>query len=240
MDLSLSVSPLIPSLQLPALLSWRVFVWHYFRLFVMGVLPETLFLLSVWHSEWTRPWFCLLLPHHHLKSCSVCISKMHIHIVFFSLFPPPISSFLPQTCTCIRLIYLCYVAFHFDNVLLGKSNVFIVGEKSVSVLPREWLIFPSFVFSPIYFIRLTLQLPIIVFFPLCLLFSPLISCFSRFFILFSSPTLCFHLFSLLQPPSVLACVAKIQPWGYIASFMWGPVVTLKACNVVCRFASAQL
>lgn len=36
------------------------------------------------------------------------------------------------------------------------------------------------------------------------------------------------------------CVANIRPWGYIASFMWGPVVTLKARNVVCRFASAQL
>lgn len=33
---------------------------------------------------------------------------------------------------------------------------------------------------------------------------------------------------------------NIQPLGYIASFMWGPVVTLKACYVVCRFASAQL
>lgn len=199
MDLSLSVSPLIPSLQLPALLSWRVFVWHYFRLFVMGVLPETLFLLSVWHSEWTRPWFCLLLPHHHLKSCSVCISKMHIHIVFFSLFPPPISSCLPQTCTCIRLIYLCYVAFHFDNVLLGKSNVFIVGEKSVSVLPREWLIFPSFVFSPIYFIRLTLQLPIIVFFPSAFcspLSSPVSPDFLFYFLLPLSASICFHFSSL--------------------------------------------
>lgn len=239
MDLSLSVSPLIPSLQLPALLSWRVFVWHYFRLFVMGVLPETLFLLSVWHSEWTRPWFCLLLPHHHLKSCSVCISKMHIHIVFFPYFPLP---FLP---VCLKHVHasVSSICVTLPSILITCCS----AKATFSLLGKN-----RYLFSPgsdSFFLVLSFHLFILsgwlysfpsLFFPLCLLFSPLISCFSRFFILFSSPTLCFHLFSLLQPPSVLACVAKIQPWGYIASFMWGPVVTLKACNVVCRFASAQL
>lgn len=73
--------------------------------------------------------------------------------------------------------------------------------------------------------------------------------------LFSSVTLfsvslCSFLWSPVSSICFLSCSGpllvwkyvwqNIQPWGYIASFMWGPVVTLKACYVVCRFASAQL
>ena len=104
-------------------------------------------------------------------------------------------------------------------------------KKSVSVISREWLIFPGFVFLPIYFSRVSPPPP--------LFFCSLVSSvtFVQIFLhcLFSS--ICFLLCS-----STLKwiCVAKIQPWGYIASFIWGPVVTLKAHKVVCRFASAQL
>lgn len=206
----------------------------------MGVLPATLFLLSVWHSEWTRPWFCLLLPHHHVKSCSVCISKMQIHIVFFPYFPllflpfylKHVHASVSSICVTLPSILITWCSAKATFSLLGKNrylfspgsdSFFLVLSFHLFILSGRLYSFPSLFFFPSAFCS-HLSSPV----------SP------DFFILFSSPTLCFHLFSLLQPPSVLACVAKIQPWGYIASFMWGPVVTLKACNVVCRFASAQL
>lgn len=169
MDLSLSVSPLIPSLQLPALLSWRVFVWHYFRLFVMGVLPETLFLLSVWHSEWIRPWFCLLLPHHHLKSCSVCISKMHIHIVFFPYFPLPFLPFclkhvhasVSSICVTLPSILITCCSAKATFSLLGKNrylfspgsdSFFLVLSFHLFILSGWLYSFPSLFFSPLPFV----------------------------------------------------------------------------------------
>lgn len=159
MDLSLSVSPLIPSLQLPALLSWRVFVWHYFRLFVMGVLPETLFLLSVWHSEWTRPWFCLLLPHHHLKSCSVCISKMHIPFLPFCL--KHVHASVSSICVTLPSILITCCSAKATFSLLGKNrylfspgsdSFFLVLSFHLFILSGWLYSFPSLFFSPLPFV----------------------------------------------------------------------------------------
>lgn len=92
MDLSLSV-PSNPSLTVPCsnltLLSWRVFVWHEFRVFVMGALPATLFLLSGWHFRWTRPWLylrssSLITMYIILLSLSALQTHTHAYIVSFS------------------------------------------------------------------------------------------------------------------------------------------------------------
>lgn len=179
----------------------------------MGVLPATLFLLSVWHVWWTRP--RLYLPSSSLITmCIIPLSlSAHLHTQFnFSLLLQPF---------CLK----------HTHVSLWSVSCFCFQRKKNSIcsLKGEWLIFPGFSFLPIYFSRVTLQLPSLSVFQ-SLLSSPD----------FSSLAPSFHLFSLFQLPSLLVCVAKIQPWGYIASFMWGPVVTLKAHYVICRFASAQL
>lgn len=125
-----------------------------------------------------------------------------------------------------------------DNFCRSRHNqcsnavvVFSRGKRK-SLLPKEWLIIPAFVFLSVYF-KSDFTAHIALFSPLCLLS----------YLLVPSHISVFGFFCLFCPfllPSLLICVAKILPWGCVAFFTWGPVVTFKACNVVCRSASGQL
>lgn len=134
-------------------------------------------------------------------------------------FPNLCSMFLPLFILCRPLS----LSQHFPlEVKLKKKNL-PLGNESLC---------PAIAFLPIYFCRVTLQRQHPLFYFAVFVFSSLICSF-------------LHLFSsrAVAPPLLWKYVwqkKNIQPWGYIASFMWGPVVTLKACYVVCRFASVQL
>lgn len=120
MDLLLSVpsNPCLQPTALPwlplssALLSTRVFVWREFRLFVMGVLPATLFLLSVWHFRWTRPWFYLCTPPPSSRCenlLGLCLICSHRRAAFSDLSLSVFNTYMHPT-----HLFILY----FDNVVL--------------------------------------------------------------------------------------------------------------------------
>lgn len=116
------------------------------------------------------------------------------------------------------------------------------GRKSVSVFPREWLIFPGFVFSPIYFNRVTLQLPSPSL-PLChcILSSHLL--FKIFFPHPLSASICFLLCSFplylyasmcgRNPALGLHCFFHVRTSGDIKGLQRGLSVCISPVLTVC-------
>lgn len=189
MDLSPSV-PSNPSLLFPrsTLLSWGVFVWHEFRVFVMGALPATLFLLSVWHFRWTRPWL-YLRSSSLITMCIILLSPsapwMHTSLEFaFSLLRLPLS-LKKRTCPPHLLIFF----------LLPSIVVIVSKEENQYPLSQEGMTHFSWLcLLPIYFSRVTLQLPSSSFplLSLCSLLSSPVRSASVCFLFCSFP-LCLHM-----------------------------------------------
>lgn len=126
------------------------------------------------------------------------------------------------------------------------SIVFIVfskeKKKSVSLLPREWLIFPGFVFLPIYFSRVTLAL-VTLFSRLPFLLSSLICCCSRFFFTRSLLSIYFLLCSFplysnenmcgKNPALGLHCLFHVRTSGDIKGPQRGLSVCISPALAVC-------
>lgn len=143
----------------------------------------------------------LLLLHHYVQSFSVCTSDVYVHILFPPLFLPFCLKHVHES----LLFMLCCLPFWKCSAWHEECSIVVSvfqRRKSVSALPREWLIFPGFVFSPIYFSRVTLRLPSPSF-PL----GPSVLSSLRSSDFFLSP-LCFHLFSPLLLSSLFI-------WEYV-------------------------
>lgn len=184
----------------------------------MGALPATLFLLSVWHFRWTRPRFSLC-SSSLITMYIILLSAPQMHTRIYSLLSlSSLNMYMHPSHLLVILPAIVIIVFSKgENQYLfsqGNDSFFLAFSLYLFIL-AEWLYSSHHPLSPSVFV-----------------FSDLL--FLRIFLPF--------LFSFAASFSTRTrvCVAKIQPWGYIASFLWGPVVTLKARYVVCRFASALL
>lgn len=181
-----------------------------------------IYFLNVWHFLWTKPLFYLCSSYHVIMHIILLSYSTHTHFLFF---------------LSVLDIYMCPSHLFILFWLLSLSLCFPEKKFSSGSPKGKWVIFPCFAFLLIYFSSVTPRLPSPSFF---FFLPPPLSLFSSHlqflpFIFFS--------FSPSYSSPLLLCEyvwQNIQPWGYIGSFMWGPVVTLKACYVVCLFASAQL
>lgn len=111
-------------------------------------------------------------------------------------------------------------------------------KKIVSVLPKEWLIFPGFVFLSIYFNRVTLQLTSPPHPPL-FLFSSLISHFSSFFSTCSLLTFVLSFAAYLStrmcgknPTLRLHCLFHVRTSGDIKGLQRGLSVCISPALIV--------
>lgn len=106
---------------------------------------------------------------------------MQIHIVFFPYFPllflpfylKHVHASVSSICVTLPSILITWCSAKATFSLLGKNRyLFSPGSDSFFLV----LSFHLFILSGRLY-----SFPSLFFFPLCLLFSPLISCFSRFF-----------------------------------------------------------
>lgn len=228
MDLSLSV-PSNPSLpfSVPPVLSSPLlcFLGEYLSDMSFGCLwwelfPQPYFYWASDTFDQTSVFSLLLLPHHHVYNPTLCTTDAHTHIQFaFSLFLKHVHASLSSA---------CYIACYCHHSVFQR-------RKSVSVLPREWLIFPGFFSLPIYFSRVTLQLPSPSFpLRLCVLWSPVSPDFSSISFLFCSFLLYSYASMCGKNPALgLHCLFPVRTSGDIKGTLRGLSVCISPALTVC-------